>query len=314
MGNIVICDQSALFFLMHCDSPSSIGAHKVSSSPLPNCASSSLELQSFNTQHPLFGGEPVHVLSNSRTNRPHTKSVTAHLVSRELPPSAFFEIRDELFIASPELVFARMANFVSEIELIEIGLNLCGRYYLSPKTEAINTRANYITSPNRIRAFLETTHNLRGSRTALHALEWVIQNSGSPFETKMKIQFCQPLRQGGFALPFNAMNYNISSSKLMGFSEQSTYCVDLAIPELKAGMEYDGAAYHQDSSSDKRRRNALKALGWDIFPIDKDVLMDPEATIRTGHQIAKALHRRLRKPPDWESRFEQLRRDLRLPI
>ena len=132
-------------------------------------------------------------------------------------------------------------------------------------------------------------------------------------ETKTWLQFTLPRRHGGFGLPFDAMNYDVSAGRLGRFTVQRDFSIDLVNMRNKFGFEYDGGDYHLDAARDKRRRNELAVLGWKVFPIGKDVMLDAESTERTAHQIARILGRRLQDPPGWQQKYEALRRSLDLP-
>ena len=313
-ANVAICDESALFFLLHNDTPVRVINGSSYRDPLAYYATTLYELRSFNTKHPLFGGEPVAVIANDRKLRVSATDVKAHLITAPAPPFSFFELRTSLFLATPEFVFARMANYVTDIQLVEIGINLCGRYYIDIGTGKIVERTSYLTTPHKLATYLETAADVRGHSSALRALKWVLPNSGSPEETRTKIQYANPMRQGGFGLPFTAMNFDVSAARLRGLSEQDNYSIDLVDPDSRIGLEYDGEESHKDSSKDKRRRNELKALDWNIFPIDKTVLYNPAATERLAHHLAKAMGVRLRKPRGWESRYVKMRDELGLPV
>jgi hypothetical protein len=207
-----------------------------------------------------------------------------------------------------------MARSVPETKLAEIGMNLCAQYYLDPVSSAIGTRAANLTTVEKLRSFATSVKGMHGSAKALRAIRWVLDNSASPFETKMKLQLCQPLWTGGLALPFTAMNYMVKIDQRTKLSSQHSYSIDLANPELLIGVEYDGEEYHRNTSADKRRRNELAALGWTIFPIEKEVLQDPVLTEKTALQIAKTMKIRIQKPRNWQEKYVQLRKTLDLPI
>ena len=130
----------------------------------------------------------------------------------------------------------------------------------------------------------------------------------------MYLQFGLPLWAGGMGLPFTHLNFDVLAGRLAHLTEQSEFCIDCVNSDLKIGLEYDGQDYHQDSGKDKRRRNALEGLGWHVFPIDKSVLYDSEATYRAGLQIAKRMGVRVRLPKRWQEKNTQLRKDLGLPV
>jgi len=311
-GNILIADKSALFALLHGDWASRIEASLANTNPLYACATTLEGLSSFNVHNPLYGPPPISLLVHRSRDRRFSEAITCHLTSCDYPPGSFFKLRDGLYMTSPELTFIRMAPFVTEVQLAEIGMNLCARYFIDVHTDEINDRERFLTTPKKLRKFASTPPILPGSRKALSALRWVLPNSGSPAETKMELQYCLPLGRGGLALPFTAMNYDVRAGRLTPIMAQGKYSIDLANPKREVGLEYDGEDSHPDPSADKRRRNELKALGWDVFPIDKSVLYDPDATIRSAEQIAKHMGIRLRRSKNWEPKFHQLRKELGL--
>lgn len=313
-SNIIIADESALFFYEHIPSFEFCRATTTRVDPLSRSACCSEDFFGFNTEHPLYGGTPISVLVNEKSARRRSKIVTTRYCSDELPEGSFYKLRDGLYLASPELVFARMGNHVSETRLAEIGLNLCARYYKNLDTGKIDDRQVLLTTPGRIEKYLKKAPRIRGFAKAREALRWVIGNSGSPAESKMKLQFGNPRWTGGLGLPFTHMNYDVSAGRLANLTEQNDFCIDYVNPVLKVGLEYDGEESHLDSGKDKRRRNALEALGWHVFPIDKSVLYNAEATKQAGLQIAKYLGLRIRFPKNWDERYEHLRKELRLPV
>ena len=314
LANIIIADESALFFYEHIAEVSQCGIKPTRGNPFASCACCSEDFSRINPSHPLYGGAPVSVLVNNPSSRRQTREIRARCCSADLPEGSFYKLRSNLYIASPELVFLRMAHLVPEMRLAEIGLNLCGRYYKNLDTSEIDDRSELLTTPAKIQKYLEKASDMRGSTKARKALRWVIGNSGSPAESKMKLQFGNPLWTGGMGLPFTHMNYDVLAGRLAYLTEQNEFCIDYVNPDLKKGMEYDGREFHQDYSKDKRRRNALEALGWHVFPIDKYVLYSAEATKQAGFQIAQYLGLRRHIPKCWEDKFNRMRVELELPI
>ncbi|MBQ9042995.1 MAG: hypothetical protein IJ111_09320 [Eggerthellaceae bacterium] len=311
-GNILIADESALFMLLHSDLGQLVESAGAIGNPLLACASSTECLSAFNVRNPLYGPPPIKLLVSKPGDRRANDAIAARYTGANLPSKSFVELRDGLFLASPELVFFRMASFVSVYQLAKIGTDLCARYYIDLRAETICTRVKLLTTLGRLDAFVDSIGSARGAAKARTALRWVLPNSGSPEETNMQLLLRLPLSRGGFNLPFSKMNYAVLPGRLSGLANQASYSIDLANPHLKIGVEYDGAAYHLDQSADKRRRNDLKALGWDIFPIDKSVLYDARATVNVADQLAKRMGVRLRKQSSWEGKYLRLRSDLGL--
>ena len=312
-GTIAIADSSALYYWMHRDVRGNEDVAPAGNVLLGGYAQTTSELKSFNVDHPYFGGRPVSVLVPDRSLRAHSKSIVGRLCLSPLPEGSFVELRKGLYVTSPPLTYVRMANTCNEIELAEIGTNLCGQYYLNAGDGQIFRRQALLTAPEVLTRYAREATELRGSSKALKALSWILPFSGSPMESKMQLLFRLPMGRGGFALPFTDMNYAVSDRRSKKICEQGWYSIDLAAPRYKVGLEYDGIAYHQSTSRDNRRRNALRSLGWDVFPTDRAVIFDAGATERLAYQIAKRMKLRVQKPKGWESKYVELRSKLNLP-
>ena len=213
-------------------------------------------------------------------------------------------------MTSPELVFFRMAAFKTEIQLARTAMDLCARYYIDISKGTIDDRMAFLTTPERLRSYCAALESTRGAKKALRALRWVYPNSGSPVETQLQLLLTLPLGRGGFALPLTHMNYDVKAGRLAHIAEQSSYSIDCANPDLRIAVEYDGQDSHQDPAADKRRRNELKALGWDVFPLEKDTLRNPDRMARFAEVVAKTMHVRLRRPHTWAAKYLALRKEL----
>ena len=130
---------------------------------------------------------------------------------------------------TPECAFARLGNTLNVYQLIQAGTDLCAQYYVDGHTGDIERRKAYLTSPERLSNYLEHAGMIKGSKKAVHALRFVLPNSGSPRETLMNIQFNIPLRMGSFALGLNAMNYDINAGRLATLFDQNSYSIPTSI-------------------------------------------------------------------------------------
>jgi len=65
---------------------------------------------------------------------------------------------------------------------------------------------------------------------------------------------------------------------------------DLAYPERRVAIEYDGAWHWRQRREDDRRRAAMRAAGWEVLVFDSDdVYGDP---VRVVREIRAALRAR----------------------
>lgn len=313
-GNIVIGGSSAEFFLMHDDAAKRIEGHGTWANPLHDCAGNTKELAAFNSNHPLLGGRPVTLLVPSRTLRRANPEIVSFYVADEFPAKSFFELRDGLHMVTPECAFLLAARHLSLPALTALGVNLCGRYYLAGPNDEIRRRSDYLTTPDRFLAYVQGAKCRRGVGKAKQAASFVASNSGSPAETQAWVQYCMPMRYGGMGLGFTHMNYDVKAGRLAQLTTQSDFCIDIVEARLRFGVEFDGKEYHQDVGKDKRRRNDLKMLRWDVYPIDGASLNNPDETIRTAKQLARIMGKRFRPPKEWEKHYVTLRESIGLPV
>ena len=77
-------------------------------------------------------------------------------------------------------------------------------------------------------------------------------------------------------LPMPVRQYDISDQ---GFSAR----IDLAYPEVKLAIEVDGFRYHSGRrafDADRRRDAHLRALGWTVIRVTREMLVDPAPFLR----------------------------------
>lgn len=312
-GNIVIGDSSAEFFLLHDDAAKRIVGHRVWENPLVGQMLGLGDCKAINPNHPLYGGRPVTLLVPEKALRRCNSNITCRVASESLPAGSFFKLRNDLFMASPEYVLLRAATRLPLGTLVELAENLCARYYLQVPSGAIADRTGFLTTPEQMKTYVKSAAGQRGHKKAKRALDYVTGNSGSPEETRSWVLFTLPLKYGGFGLPFSHMNYDVKSGHLSGLTEQDKFSLDLVASHLRLAFEYDGKDYHEDAGKDKRRRNDLKVLGWDVYPIEASALYCPEESVRVAKQLARLMNKRLRFGKEWESRYIDLRKQLSFP-
>jgi hypothetical protein len=122
---------------------------------------------------------------------------------------------------------------------------------------------------------------LRGARTLLRRLPLVEPRSESPMESRLRLLIVL----AGLPVP-------VAQFEVRGPGNRFAGRVDLAWPELRVAVEYDGD-HHRDQIQFRRdvaRLNALREAGWTVLRFTApDLIEHPEETVR---QIAAVLHER----------------------
>ena len=258
-----------------------------------------------------FGPPPYEVLvprASARGKNPHFHFLVHNA---ELPAESLVRIGRHTAICSPAFSFYQASHSLSLTEAIELGTNLCGSYWLDWLGN-IQERHEPLITADKLRSFLDENSSLYGSKHACKAASFIRSGSASPMETKLLLILALPMRLGGFGLEDACFNFQVNPGKARCRTEQSFFKIDIAFPDKKVGIEFDGEAFHRDFAKDRRRINALESLGWRIVSVDKYQLYNEARMERTVDQIGRLLGVRIRRRGDWAYRHALLRQELLL--
>ena len=280
--------------------------------PLQWSSGTPATLRGLNANYRGFGSGPLEFLVADANARRMKNGVVCHSCTSELPAGSFRKFHDGLYIASPELCFLQMARSLTLSQLVELGINLCGKYYIDPATNKVEPRAPVATAAT-LKRYLERVDSRTGGvAKAKRALQWVVDDSASPKETQMEMLFGLPLRYGGYGFGNAVMNYDVFPRSRKRLAEQGYYSIDACWVNKGSGAEYFGEEEHQDHVHDRRRLDAIKALGWNVVVVDKQRLYSPAAFETAAQQLAEFMKHRIRRSDSWRGRMLALRRDLGL--
>lgn len=136
------------------------------------------------------------------------------------------------------------------------------------------THAGLVTLKD-LREYFATHHRLRNLRVGEQLLDLVEPATESPMESRLRWE----LHVAGLPRPvvqFEVWDAGAFVARL-----------DLAYPERKIAIEYDGAWHWERRRHDDRRRDRLRALGWTVLVFSaEDIFQQPLAMTA---QIARAL-------------------------
>ena len=126
-----------------------------------------------------------------------------------------------------------------------------------------------LVSVDELASYFASKKRLRNLRIGERLLALVEPKSESPMESRLRLL----LLDGGLPRPEAQWNVYTSTGAFVGR-------LDLAYPELRVAVEYDGAFHWEQRRQDDRRRAALRALGWVIHVYSsEDVYQRPLAII-----------------------------------
>ena len=309
---VVLSHRTAMAYYRTLDPAHPMAARACKASPLARASASSQALNVFKPGYYGYGGAPFDLLVPSRQLVRVSKSIVAHSCEVELPANSFWRLHDSLFVVSPELCFVLMAQLLSAPQLVELGLNLCGGYYVDTKAGKLPEREP-LTTPRKLASYVERASGMKGVKKARDALRWVVPGSRSPMESKSFVLLCYPRNRGGYGFELAELNHRVNPGRAVRLSEQDYYRIDISWPDDSVGFEYYGEGEHEGRVvQDRRRLDALEALGWHMVVVDKQRLYSASAFDVAADQLASHLGFRIRRGSEWQASNDALRKELGL--
>lgn len=244
----------------------------------------------------------------ARTNA-HTTIFKCHVLGDLLTTSGVHELVPGPCVICEALCFIQAGSWMSGLERIEFGYELCGRYELSLDGDTYRKRPQLLTRSETL-AYIDAHLGLRGAKSAKTALTRVRDNSRSPMETATALMIALPQRLGGLGFRGIELNYRLDVPAYARPLTRSTELeVDILAPRKKVGVEYDGEDHAQASqrARDAERLATLAAMGIRVHVITKGQFSDQLALHRALNGVARDLGVRI----DADATFQRAQNDLR---
>lgn len=209
------------------------------------------------------------------------KNIHFHQVSCALPRRSFVKVAEGLYVASPELTFVQMASVLEEGALCACGMELTGGYPLDaefrPDGEVVYVRAP-VTSQTLLAAYADRYQGRGGTNKARRVTRHLCDKSASVKETELALLALLPRHYGGLGAKEALLNEVVTlSPEAATIARQKKVVCDLKFKDSNVVVEYDGAT-HGDAearTTDSRRRDALRAEGYDVATLTNAQLQSP---------------------------------------
>ena len=256
----------------------------------------------------LFGaGQEIEALVSVPSARNAAKEIHAYVRKGPFHPHSFYEVCDGVYASTPEMVFCEMANGLSLEKLILFGFQLCGTYFVLDGEIAYGTRP--LSSPERIKEFVERSPRFKGSQKAARAASYIVANSASPRESILAMLLCLPYSLGGYGIPRPLMNFEVRLPRSTKATGRASLRCDLFWPDAKLDVEYDSSKYHaleESLSTDSIRRIALESMGITSINITAEHMRRASLFDEAARGIARILCKRIKAPGDFARKQDRL--------
>ena len=264
---------------------------------LDDCACSLRQIEQFALPFLVDNESTLHVLVPNLAKKQKSKVHTCHVLTGLIPYGAFCKIGQGVYTVSPELLFIEMAPKLPFVELLLLGLELCGTYTLRPDGQPGFTNCPASTTKKKLLSFAERAQGMRGASIALRALRWITDGSNSPMESSLVLYLCLPVRLGGYAFSLPNLNpkTNLGNKAARMLDYQSIRC-DLHWRNEHVVVEYNSSKEHLSpgaAAQDARRSNLLGYRDTRLITVTPQMIADQRQFDNTVRQLAKALGKRL---------------------
>ena len=177
--------------------------------PIPTALPAEKDLERITLHVPTLAAtdRPVEVIVSTGHSGARAHGMFAHVTKAPLPAGSAVRISDDVVCSAPELVAVQMAPSLTPLELLCLLSELLGLYAICPGAEGgMFERSEPLTTPERLRAYLDALGPRPGTGLVRHALARACVRSGSPRETKLALRLSLKPGLGGYGLGLLAMN------------------------------------------------------------------------------------------------------------
>lgn len=215
--------------------------------------------------------EEFHILASADSKRSHVSSAHFMVWTHSTGKMQSISVGDSrIWFTDPITTWAIIAKFLSQVEVIVLADAIC--------------RAGARSSPigkQDFQDYLNLDDRFIGKRKCNDAMQFL----GAPLDSSMEMRCVMALLRYGLERP--ETGYPITVATL-----GRTVHVDMAYPEARVIIEYDGDAHRLDKKQhrwDERKREALRAMGYTVIVVFADTFSDEQHTRAFAENVARAL-------------------------
>lgn len=222
---------------------------------------------------------PIHILTAPESSWKRTRTLVPHTFADAIEASELWRLTDNVLICAPAWSFVQAAQTMRPLSLALYGYLLCGTHALADIPGGLVKRPP-LTNVRDIRAFTERHAALKGIKSARCAAQWLLDGSASPMESALALRFALPRSKGGLGIDRIELNHRIDlTERQRAVACRSCYRIDVFLPDVGIGIEYDSDAFHAAADKiarDALRRNILESLGIRMLTVTRRQLLDAE--------------------------------------
>lgn len=247
--------------------------------------------------------------------RVRASDVTCHVLGQNLPHDHIEELTPGIFICDEAFTFVCAAEWLSGIEYLEYGYEVCGDYRMGFEPPDSYNDQPATTSKSQIAELLDRSPGKPGAARARRAIRHIYDHSASPMESASAIAFSLPTSEGGMGIRGIELNKQLEiPDRLWHCTKARTLRIDTLITcrRKKLGIEYKGG-FHDEAErkgADAEREAVLGQMGYRIISLTSVQFCSQLAFHRSMNSIREALGMPRRTDAEYQRKQDKLRRTL----
>ena len=233
-----------------------------------------------------------------------------HAFGAPIPSDHLIEVAEGLLVVDEAMCFVQAGSWMSELEQLEYGFEVCARYHLNHLStdDYVEVLQRYTVAD--LLAFCEQNPSRRGVKRAASLLKRVKDVARSPMETAVAIMIVAKRSQGGLGYTKIELNHRVEiPTRLKHLSKAKHFDIDIYAPTSKTGIEYNGSNHleKQQNASDAERMAVLGTLGFKMIVLTGTQFANRLQLHRAMNAIALAMGLK----SDRSEAFQKRQNDLR---
>lgn len=252
----------------------------------------------------------IDALVNFDFERSTPAGFRCHVFGAPVPPDHLIEVAEDLLVVDEVMCFVQAGSWMSELEQLEYGFEVCARYHLNHLSSDDYVEASQRYAVADLRAFCEQNPSRRGVKRAASLLKRVKDAARSPMETATAIMVVAKRSQGGLGYTRVELNHRVDVPNEFKYLAKAGYFeIDVYAPASGTGIEYNGSDHldKQRSASDAERMTVLGALGFRMIVLTGTQFAHQLQLHRAMNAIALAMGLKCDRSEVFQKRQNDLR-------
>lgn len=233
-----------------------------------------------------------------------------HVFGAPIPSDHLIEVAEGLLVVDEAMCFVQAGSWMSELEQLEYGYEICARYHLDHLSTGKYIEMGQRHTVADLIAYCSENRCRQGTARAATALKRVHDGARSPMETATAILVVAKRSQGGLGYTKIELNHRVDvPSEFKYLAKAGYFEIDVYAPASGTGVEYNGSDHldKQRSASDAERMTVLSALGFRMIVLTGTQFAHQLQLHRAMNAIALAMGIKCDRSEAFQKRQNDLR-------